>query len=76
MTDRDVEKVQERAYFVATLRRVADALESGESFRIQVAERRITVPAGAVLAIEHEVQGDTHELELQLSWSSSGQATP
>jgi amphi-Trp domain-containing protein len=69
MSDRDVEKIKDRDSFVATLRRIADAIEQGESFRIQVAEQRFTVPSAAELSIEHEAQGNSHELELQLRWS-------
>ena len=69
MAERDVERAQSKQAFVATLRRVADAVERGESFRIQVAEARFTVPADADLSVEHEVVGDTEELELQLRWS-------
>jgi len=71
MADRDVERDCSTADFVATLRRVADALERGESVRIQVAGRRFTVPAAAALSIEHEVEGGEEELELQLKWKSS-----
>lgn len=70
MSERDVERVQSREQFAATLRRVADAVERGEAIRIQVAERRFTVPANAELSIEHEVSGDRQELELQLRWTS------
>jgi amphi-Trp domain-containing protein len=70
MSERDVERVQNREQFAATLRRVADAVERGEAFRIQVAERRFTVPADAELSIEHEVSGEQQELELQLRWTS------
>jgi len=35
--DRDVEKVYSTSEFVAELRRLADALEAGERFEIQVA---------------------------------------
>jgi hypothetical protein len=38
MADRDVERIASVPDFVAKLRRLADALESGGSFRIQVAE--------------------------------------
>jgi amphi-Trp domain-containing protein len=69
MADRDVEKVQNRAQFAATLRRLADALEREEPFRIQVAAHRFVVPVAAELSIEHEVDGDQEELELQLRWS-------
>lgn len=71
MTDRDVERDCDRARFVETLRRLADALERDEPFRIQVANKRFTVPGGATLSIEHEAEGGDEELELQLRWSSS-----
>jgi amphi-Trp domain-containing protein len=52
--DRDVEKVYSTSEFVARLRRLADALEKGERFEIQVAGERIYVPARAELNVEHE----------------------
>lgn len=66
--NRDVEKISNPTYFAATLRRVADAVERGESFRIQVAGHRLTVPADAVASIEHEVEDGQAELELQFRW--------
>jgi amphi-Trp domain-containing protein len=68
MANRDVERIQNRPQFVASLRRIADALEKGESFRIQVQQLRLTVPNEAELSIEHEVEGDSEELELQFRW--------
>lgn len=70
MSDRDVERDCTPQTFVETLRRLADALESGDSFRIQVAGKRFTVPADAALSIEHEDEGGEEELELQLKWKS------
>lgn len=70
MSDRDVERDCSTESFVDTLRRLADALEAGESFRIQVAGKRFTVPASASLSIEHEAEGGDEELELQLKWKS------
>lgn len=70
MTDRDVERNCTTETFVETLRRLADALEAGEPFRIQVAGKRFTVPASATLSIEHEATGGDEELELQLRWQS------
>ena len=46
--DTDVEKVYSTSEFVAKLRRLADALEAGERFEIQVAGERIYVPARGV----------------------------
>lgn len=74
MADRDVERNAARADFVATLRRVADAIERGEAVRIQVSGKRFTVPADASLSIEHEVEGRDEELELQLRWKTPKQS--
>jgi amphi-Trp domain-containing protein len=68
MTERDVERNCSRASFVETLRRLADALERDEPFRVQVANHRFTVPGDAVLSIEHEAGDGEEELELQLRW--------
>jgi len=70
MADRDVEKIKSRAKFVATLRRVADAVESQKPVRIQVAGKRFLIPVGAELSVEHEVEGADEEVELQLRWQA------
>ena len=70
MADRDVERDCDKGSFVDTLRRLADALEGGESFRIQVVDKRFTVPADAQLSIEHEAEDGAEELEFQLKWGS------
>ena len=67
---RDVERDCSVEEFVSTLRRIADALEKEESFRIQVRGLRFTVPKTAELSIEHEAGDGEEELELQLKWSS------
>jgi len=72
MAERDVERVHSTETFVATLRRLADALEKNEPFRIQVMNKRFTVPSSAQLSLEHEVSGGEEELELQLRWRSGG----
>ena len=71
MAERDIEKITDRAQFSETLRRLADAIDAGESFRIQVANQRFTVPADAALVIEHEVDGGKEELALELQWASA-----
>ena len=71
MTERDIEKNVAKDYFIDTLRRLADALERGESFRIQVENHRFEVPGTAALVIEHEVEGDSEELSLELQWKRS-----
>jgi amphi-Trp domain-containing protein len=66
--DRDQERAVSREEFVVKLRRLADALEAGKSFVIQVAGERIRIPRDAVAGIEHERSGAAEELEFQLKW--------
>lgn len=68
MTERDVTKSYPRAQFVAKLRRLADAIESGRAFTIQVAGERLRIPADAAFNVEHERSEGDHELEFQLLW--------
>lgn len=69
LESRDVEKVYETEEVVAKLRRLADALESGTTFRIQIAGERVRVPARAVFSIEHERGDGEEEIEFQLKWT-------
>ena len=66
---RDIEKDYPIAQFVEKLRRLADSLEKGERFEIQVAGERIYVPARAQFNIEHERGSDSEEIEFQIKWS-------
>jgi amphi-Trp domain-containing protein len=68
--DRDVERVYSTSEFVSKLRRLADTLETGESFEIQVAGERIYVPARAEFNVEHEREGNEEEIEFQLKWTN------
>ena len=65
---RDVERIYSTPDVVAKLRRLADALESGTSFRIQIAGERFRVPARAEFSIEHERGDGEEEVECQLKW--------
>lgn len=67
--ERDVEKGYSTSEVVAKLRRLADALETGRPFRIQVAGERIYVPARAEFTVEHERGSDEEEVEFQLKWN-------
>jgi amphi-Trp domain-containing protein len=69
---RDLERVYSRSQFVAKLRRLADALEAGEAFNIQVANERLRVPADAAFNIEHERAGGIEEVEFQVRWRAGG----
>jgi amphi-Trp domain-containing protein len=67
-TSRDVERFYSTGEVVAKLRRLADALETGKPFRIQIAGERIRVPVRAEFSIEHERGEDEEEIEFQLKW--------
>ena len=66
--DRDIEKVYSVKDFTAKLRRLADALDAGQPFEIQVAGERLYVPANASFSVEHERSDGEEELEFQLRW--------
>lgn len=68
--ERDDEKTYPLPDFVAKLRRLADALERGERFELQVARERVGMPARAVCNIEHERDGASEEIEFQVKWQN------
>ncbi len=70
-SDRDLERTYTRAQFVAKLRRLADSIESGRAFTIQVAGERLRIASDAVFNIEHERNAGEEELEFQLKWRSA-----
>ena len=69
---RDIEKVYAASEFAAKLRRLADALEAGQAFEIQIAGERLYVPASTEFSVEHERSGDTEEVEFQVRWQRGG----
>ena len=69
-TDRDIEKDYPLPDFIAKLRRLADALESGERFEIMIAGERISVPVRATFNIEHEREDGEEEIEFQIKWAA------
>ncbi len=74
LAERDVDKTYPMYEFIARLRRLADALETGKRFEIGIAGERVRVPAGAVASIEHERSDDEEEIEFQLKWTREGAA--
>lgn len=66
---RDVEKNYPRRQFIAKLRRLADSLEQGTRFRIQIAGERVSIPPTATITLEHERGGSDEEVEFQMKWS-------
>lgn len=65
---RDLERTYSRRQFVDKLRRLADALEEGKGFVIQVGGERLRIPSDVAFNIEHEREGGSNELEFQLLW--------
>ena len=68
--ERDMEKAYPRKQFIEKLRRLADCLERGEPFRIQIGGERLSVPATALINIEHEREDGQQEIEFQLKWTA------
>jgi amphi-Trp domain-containing protein len=68
--ERDVTKAYPLTQFADKLRRLADAVEGGERFRIQVAGERVSIPPDATISVEHERGEDGEEVEFQITWKS------
>jgi amphi-Trp domain-containing protein len=66
--ERDVTKAYPLTQFADKLRRLADAVESGGRFRIQVAGERVSIPPDAMISVEHERGEDGEEVEFQITW--------
>lgn len=64
----DIEKVYTKGEFIKKLRRLADSLEKGSKFSIQVVGEKINIPQNAIINIEHEKEKDKEELEFQIKW--------
>ena len=69
--DRDVEISHELTEFVTELRRLADTLERGEPYMIDVDGEEVAVPADAQFFVAHEREDGMVELEFQISWSET-----
>lgn len=70
--ERDVERDYPSRQFVAKLRRLADSIEQGKRFRIQVGGERISLPPDVTISVEHERGTSEEELEFQLRWTLEG----
>jgi amphi-Trp domain-containing protein len=66
--ERDVEKTYPIEQFAAKLRRLADCVEQGNRFQIQVAGERVSIPPTAIISIEHERGSSEEEVEFQIRW--------
>jgi len=70
-SNRDIEKSYTHKQFAAKLRRLAEAVETGRQFTIQIAGDRIRVPAHAIFNIEHEKSSREEEVEFQIKWGNA-----
>jgi amphi-Trp domain-containing protein len=70
MEEIEVEKGYSNKQTAEKLRRLAEALETGKEFEIQVAGQRIYVPADAEIGFEYERTENIHELEVEIKWKS------
>lgn len=68
--ERDIEKAYSKKEFVEKIRRLADSIENGTKFEIQIAGERIYVPVRAEFNIEHEREGGEEEIEFQIKWKT------
>ena len=66
---RDIEKNYPAKQFVQKLRRLADCIEKVQRFQIQVAGERVSIPANAIINIEHERGASSEEVEFQVKWT-------
>ena len=68
---RDIEKTYTIKQTINKLKRLADCMEKGKAFRIQIANQRIYIPAKTTFNIEHEREGKNEEVEFQFKWKNA-----
>ncbi len=64
----EVEKEYSVKETVAKLRRLAECLEKGEPFEIQVSGKRVYMPVVVEMSIEYENEESEYQLEFQFKW--------
>jgi len=70
----DVERSYTPAQTADKLRRIADAIEAGKSFRLQVAGNRLRVPTDGDVEIEMQTDGDgAGEIEIEIKWNRNAE---
>jgi amphi-Trp domain-containing protein len=70
MEEVEVEKGYSNKATAEKLRRLAESIEQGKAFEIQVKGERIYVPADAEIDFEYERTDNIHELEVEIKWKS------
>lgn len=66
--EKDVEKEYGAKDVASKLRRLADALENGTSFEIQIDGERVYIPANATIEFEYQREGNESEMEIEIKW--------
>jgi len=68
----DIEELEEtlsREDFVARLRQLADALEKGDGFEVDLAGETVTLPKDAVYSVDYEGEDGEEEIGFRIAWS-------
>ncbi len=63
--DHETEVTQDVTSFVAELRRLADALESGSAYTIDLDGDLVTIPMNAMLSVAHEEDDESDEADTE-----------
>ena len=71
MEEIEVEKGYSNKQTAEKLRRLAESIEQGRAFEIQVKGQRIYVPADAEIEFEYERTENVHELEVEIKWTNA-----
>ena len=64
----DVERSYTPEQTADKLRRIADAIEDGKSFRIQVGGNQLRIPTDGKIEIEINRDGNRDEIEIDIKW--------
>ena len=68
----DVERSYSPGQTADKLRRIADAIEQGRPFRLQVGGHRLSVPPSAEIEVEMQTDGmGSGEIEIEIKWNSN-----
>lgn len=70
--DREADATYDIQAFAEELRRLADALEAGEGFTIDIGGETVSIPSDVDLSVSYELEDGEGELEFQLGWSIGG----
>ena len=67
--DVEIEKSYSSKEVVAELRRLADDLEAGKTYEIEIERELIHIPPNATAKFEYERDAEEEELEIGLKWT-------